>query len=724
MRILHLLQKRFESALQGYAANPSAHAQRVSVSREPALADYQANIAMALAGEKKKDSLQIANDIVGLLQATDICDEVSIAGKGFINLRLSSGWLCEQLEKMSNCERLLVEQVSNPKNYVVDYSSPNVAKPMHVGHIRSTVIGDAITKILRFVGHKVISDNHLGDWGTQFGMIIYGYKHFRDENAFNESPVKELSRLYRVVQGIIGYQGAGESIQIKVEELRKAKDFYRKISKDEKTLRVQAVKISRLKEDLAALIRKRLCVGWSFDSSSEDIFILHRIAVLYWIGYSRRVSLIDSPTQPFLYDESLTINDARGVEIIINVLDELLEMNDVHRTNEFVNFFLEISTCFSRQWSQHTGLDHLVLQETAKLHFGDEENNRLWKEFVPSCLDEIHRVYNRLGIQFDYELGESFYHDMLGGVVDDLVKNGMAVESNGAICVFLDGFDAPMVIRKQDGAFLYSTTDIATVKYRLEQLKYGQEHFKPDAILYVVDHRQSDHFQKLFAALRQMGIEKVELTHVAFGTVLGKDGKPFKTRSGDVVGLDSMLDEAVGRAFQEVKELPVEDSEKENIAEVVGLGAIKYADLMHSRDSDYEFDMEKMVKLTGHTAPYIQYSYARTQGILRKGEITPDLNWTKALKFKVSAAAERDLAIGLLKFDDVLHQSMDGYYPSVLAAYIYDLAKLFASFYDQCNVLNEPDAALRLSRLGFVHLTGRTLKKGLELLGISTVDRM
>jgi arginyl-tRNA synthetase len=291
--------------------------------------------------------------------------------------------------------------------------------------------------------------------------------------------------------------------------------------------------------------------------------------------------------------------------------------------------------------------------------------------------------------------------------------------------VFLDEYDAPMIIRKKDGAFLYATSDIATVHYRME-------HFHPDAILYVVDHRQGEHFGKLFATLRKIGLSDVELKHVAFGTVLGQDGKPFKTRSGSVVGLEYLLDEAVERAWKVVcnperlqaANLEMSEDEMRHVANVVGIGAIKYADLMHNRASDYVFDVDKMVKLEGNTSTYIQYSYARTNGILRKSEVDVSPQWYAGLSIRIEHPMERALAMQLLRFDECVHQSLEDYFPSVVADYLFDTAKLFATFFDQCPVLRAESDEVRNSRLGLVYLTRAVLKQGLELLGIDVVERM
>lgn len=660
MRVLSLIRSRFAPVLATWLTEPEALAsalERIVASRESHLADYQANVAMPLQKKLGKAPLAIAEEIVSKVDLSDICASVSIAGQGYVNLRLSPDWLAKCLmEAHLDPERLAVAPAATPKTYVIDYSSPNVAKPMHVGHIRSTVIGDSITKILRFLGHNAISDNHLGDWGTQFGMIIYGYKHFRDDVAFGRAPVLELGRLYRVVQKIIGFQDAVSNIP-KLE-----------------------LAIERAEQKLAE-------------------------------------SKAKSAAAP--QDKKLAKDFATAVKQLVEANEELAKskkyLEDASRDADF----LERS-------KQHSQLGQRVLKETSKLHSGDVENLKLWEAFVPNCKEEIHSVYKRLNIQFDHEFGESYYHDLLPAIVEDLLSRSLAVQSDGAICVFLDGYEAPMIVRKQDGAFLYSTTDIATAMFR-------EREFAPDVSLYVVDHRQAEHFQKLFDVLRKIGLTHTELKHVEFGTVCGKDGKPYKTRSGTVVGLNSMLDEAVSGAWDVVcnpdrlqgSGLAFSEAEKRQIAETVGLGAIKYADLCHNRTSNYVFDMEKMVQLQGNTAAYIQYSYARTRSILRKAE-TEGFEITKwqSAPLVLSASPEVNLGLQLLRFEDMLNQSMVDYLPNVVTEYLFDTAKLFSSFYDQCTVLDAETNETTKSRLRLTDLTSLTLRKGLELLGIGVVERM
>jgi arginyl-tRNA synthetase len=545
----------------------------------------------------------------------------------------------------------------NPRTYVLDYSSPNVAKPMHVGHIRSTVIGDALDRILRFLGHRVISDNHLGDWGTQFGMILYGYKHFVDAEQFAENPVQELTRLYKLVNQLVEYHEAKGAIVPLAEAVEAAESELTRMKSESPT----GDKGAQKKQ--AAAIRK-----------AEE-------------KRTQSLEAVDSAKR---------------------------KIRDV-----------ESNATLARLASEHSTIGEEVLRETARLHAGDPENRKLWETFLPKCEFEIERIYERLNVRFDHAHGESFYQDRLADVVEDFIRRGLARESEGAICVFLDGFKTPMIIRKKDGAFLYSTTDLATIQYRMET-------WKPDIVLYVVDHRQSEHFEKLFAAARLWGFEQVDLRHISFGTVLGEDGKPYKTRSGETVGLESLLDEAVRRAYQVVKsnddEKPngpeLSEQERQTIAEVVGHAAIKYADLSHNRTSDYIFSYDKMVALEGNTATYMQYSYARTQSIFAKGKIDREPLRSSKVPLELEHPLERSLALSLLRFENALEEVMVDYRPNQLTTYLYELATQFSRFYQQCKVLEAESDRARYTRLVLCDLTGRTIQVGLGLLGIGVVDRM
>lgn len=658
MNILALLRARFKPVLESLADDAGPLLEMIRPAGDPKFGDYQANFAMGLAKKLGKNPRDLATEVVAAVHVGDICETPEVAGPGFINLKLREDWIEQQLAHAKNDPRIGIKRVDTPRKYVVDYSSPNVAKPMHVGHIRSTVIGDALCRTLRFVGHDVISDNHLGDWGTQFGMIIYGYKHFADKDAYKAAPVPELSRIYRVVRGLMDYFDAKKQLPELIEKL------------DERTAEYEAAKSAPEPADKAEAKKQKKEVGR----------LQSQIKELNEAIESTKAKIAKTEDSP-----------------------ELKKMADEHP---------EISTA--------------VLQETAKLHEGDAENIALWKEFLPFCEDEIKRVYERLNVTFDHQLGESFYHDRLAAVVEDFEKQGLAKESQGATCVFLDGFKAPMIIRKRDGAFLYSTTDLATIAYRME-------HWKPDAILYVVDFRQGEHFDKLFAATRLWGYEDIELKHVSFGTVMGDDGKPFKTRSGDTVGLEGLLDEAVSRAYKVVSEgddkqpdgPQLDEAQRKQISETVGIAALKYGDLSQNRESDYKFSYEKMLALNGNTATYMQYSYARVQSIFRKGEVEIEDLRTSSAKITVEHPAERQLAMAILRFSEALDDVLLDYRPNYLTSYLFDqLAKSYSSFFENCPVLKAETEEQKNSRLLLCDLTARVIQHGLDLLGIQTVEKM
>jgi arginyl-tRNA synthetase len=555
--------------------------------------DYSGTMAMGLAkkaGKKPRDlAIEIARrlaDAPGYAEA--FAPPGDPVGPGFINVRIRDEALAAAVSAAFRDERLGVPGVPEPATVVIDFSSPNVAKPMHVGHIRSTVIGDAIARILGFRGHHTITDNHLGDWGTQFGMILWGWKRFGDEAAFAADPTGELGRIYRTV---------------------------RKLA----------------------------------DGKPEEI-----------------------AADPSIAELAAKYPDA-GREVLL---------------------------------------------ETARLHEGDADNRALWERFMPACLGDIERLYERLDVRFDHTLGESFFQPFLAGVVDELEAKGLARESRGAIGVFLDGDDKPpFLVRKADGAFLYATTDLATIRWRLE-------HWKPDRILYVVDHRQGQHFDQLFETAKRWGLGRVDLVHVAFGTVLGDDGKPFKTRAGDTVGLESLLNEGVERAAAVVaadEGLSLE--ERRRVAETVGIGAIKYADLCQNRTTDYVFSYDKMLQLTGNTAAYMQYAVARVEGVLEKGGIDRGALRNTAPPIVLADPKERALALEIVRFGEVLEDVEADYRPNVLTAWLFDVAGCYSAFYDALPILKAPEPD-RSSRLALCDLTGRVLRKGLELLGIGTVRKM
>ena len=655
MNILEELRARFRPVLARLTSDPEPYLKLVRPTQDERLGDYQADLAMPLAKALRRKPREIAEEIVAGLEVGDMSHPPEIAGPGFINFRLRDEYLEKCLQSLLDDRRLGVPPVEKAETIIIDYSAPNVAKPMHVGHIRSTVIGDAIYRTLRFVGHHVISDNHIGDWGTQFGMIIYGYRHFLDEEAYRKNPVVELARLYRLVRQLIDYQEAVQKIA-ELETRLQAKE--RELAEGDSN---QVAAAAAKKED-----KNRRELQKEIEELREELDELHR----------KRAAVEGDPT---LYE-----------------------------------------------WAKaHPNIEQDVLQETAKLHAGDEENLRLWREFLPHSLDEMNRIYRRLGIRFDYTLGESFYHDRLGPLVEELLQKGLARESEGAVCIFFPDIETPMIIRKQDGAFLYATTDLATLRYRMET-------WNPDAILYVVDFRQSLHFRQLFAAARMLGYDRVKLVHVSFGTVLGEDGRPFKTREGDVVGLESLLDEAVRRAYQivcandDAKPTGPELSEEERrrIAEVVGIGALKYADLSQNRTSDYVFSYDKMLAMTGNTGTYMQYAYARIQNIFAKGGV--DVSTLRKFDgpIHLKHPAERALGREILRFPEAIQLVLEDYRPNQLTGYLFSLANRFSTFYESCPVLQAADSEERQSRLLLCDLTARVIRQGLELLGIEVVNRM
>ncbi len=658
MSLLSDLQSRFRPALAALIDPPEPWLEMIRRAQDARFGDYQANFAMALGKQLNKKPQDVAAEVVARLDVADICEPPQVAGPGFINLRLKDEWLIGQLTAAINDPRLGIAPVARPRTYVIDFSAPNVAKPMHVGHIRSTVIGDALCRALRFLGHTVISDNHLGDWGAQFGMIIFGYKHFLDAEAYRNRPVQELARLYRLVRQLVDYFDAKEGLP---ELQRRLKD------KKEALATERAAAVPALGQKPDKKLREAL---QKLENSAKEL-----------------------------------AEEVQGAEKKIGAVDG--------------------DPMLVQLAAMHPDIGRRTQAETAKLHANDAENLALWREFMPYCLEDIDRIYRRLGVQFDHTLGESFYHAMLSSVVEELRRRGIAQESQGAICVFIEGQPAPMIVQKQDGAFLYATTDLATIRYRLEQ-------WRPDAILYVVDHRQSMHFQQLFSAARLLGYDGLELQHISFGTVLGKDGRPFKTRAGDTVGLEGLLDEAVFRAAKIVAgnddTMPdgpeLSPEQRSCVAETVGIAALKYADLSQNRTSDYEFDYDKMLAMNGNTATYMQYAYARVRSIFAKGNVDVQQLRSSGAAITLGEPAERALALELLRFGDALSIAMTDYRPNQLTAYLFDLANCFSTFFEKCHVLRAETPALRDSRLLLCDLTARTIQKGLELLGIGVEEKM
>lgn len=583
MNLLHHIQARFRTALAGLVADPEPYVAMIKPTQDAKHGDYQANCAMSLAKALGKKPRDVAQELVDRLELGDLLEKPEIAGPGFINLRLQAAWLAKQVQAIAKDDRLGVAQAEPRKTYVIDYSSPNVAKPLHVGHLRSTIIGDALTRLLRFLGHTVITDNHLGDWGTQFGILLYGYKNLLDKEAYKKDPLRELARIYIEVRNRIKQAGGGD-------------------------------------------------------------------------------------------DEE----------------------------------------------EAHNPIADACRAETAKLHHGDPENVALWQDFMPHCLEEIHAIYRKLGVlPFDHEHGESFYNPMLAGVVESLLEKRVAEVGDQNAIIIRFGKDNVALIRKRDGAFTYTTSDLATIQHRLKD-------FRPDAILYVVDFRQSQHFTNLFEAARRWGVTTVELTHISFGSVLGPDKRPIKTREGGAVELGALINEAIqeGRKVVDANSPELPDAERATVAEAVGIGAVKYADLSQNRTSDYVFGWDKMMAMEGNTATYMQYAYARNRSIIRKAEIDSATLRQNPPPVTLPTPHERALALQLLRLEEALLAAAAEYQPSAITAYLWDLAKTYSGFFQNCPVINAETEELKQSRLLLCDLTARVLQKCLDLLGIKTVERM
>ena len=563
-----LLSARLRDALTACELDPARG--EVAQAADSRFGDYQANAAMVLAKEKKSNPRQLATDILAKLDVSGLAAAPEIAGAGFMNFRLEDSFIASAISSLASDPRLGVAPAAHPKKILVDFSSPNVAKPMHVGHIRSTILGDCLVRVARFLGHEVTADNHIGDWGTQFGKVIYGWKHFLDRDALDRDAIAELVRLYR--------------------------------------------EVTRLEE------------------TDEDI--------------------------------------------------------------------------------KRTAREELV-----KLQAGDAENLAIWKQTVELSWREFEKLYDLLGIKFDERLGESAYNDALAPLCAELEKRGIARVSDGALCIFfpeiptLDG--KPAIVRKSDGGFLYATTDLATIDYRVNR-------WHPDAMWYVVGAPQALHFQQIFAAAKMMGIHG-DLRHIAFGSILGEDRKIMKTRSGENVGLAEVLHEAIERARKilaaRTEALPPEEAE--STARLIGLGAVKYAELSQNRLTDYVFSWDKLLAFEGNTAPYLQNAYVRIRSIFRKAGETPD----PATPILITAPAERALALKILQYAETLPVVLDDFRPNILANYLYELANTYHSFYEACPVL-KAEPALRASRLVLSDLAARTLSHGLALLGIACPERM
>ncbi|HCT4435836.1 TPA: arginine--tRNA ligase [Klebsiella aerogenes] len=577
MNIQALLSEKVSQALIAAGA-PADCEPQVRQSAKVQFGDYQANGVMAVAKKLGMAPRQLAEQVLSHLDLNGIANKVEIAGPGFINIFLDPAFLADNVNLALQSERLGVAK-PQPQTIVVDYSAPNVAKEMHVGHLRSTIIGDASVRTLEFLGHRVIRANHVGDWGTQFGMLIAYLEKQQQENA-------------------------GEMALADLE------GFYREAKKH--------------------------------------------------------------------YDE-----------------DEAF----AERARSYV----------------------------VKLQGGDEYFLQMWRKLVDITMSQNQITYDRLNVTLtrDDVMGESLYNPMLPGIVADLKAKGMAVESEGATVVFLDEYKnkegEPMgvIIQKKDGGYLYTTTDIACAKYRYETLH-------ADRVLYYIDSRQHQHLMQAWTIVRKAGYvpESVPLEHHMFGMMLGKDGKPFKTRAGGTVKLADLLDEALERARRLVAEknpdMPADELEK--LANAVGIGAVKYADLSKNRTTDYIFDWDNMLAFEGNTAPYMQYAYTRVLSVFRKAGL--DESALAAAPVVIREDREAQLAARLLQFEETLAVVAREGTPHVMCAYLYDLAGLFSGFYEHCPILSAESEEARNSRLKLALLTAKTLKLGLDTLGIETVERM
>lgn len=580
MTLIQELESRLGIALTATLGEPTAAT--VTAAADLRFGDYQSNAAMVLAKQQKANPRALAQQIIDALDLSGLAT-ADIAGPGFINFRILPAAYASRAAALIRDERLGVPATGAGKTVVVDFSAPNVAKPMHVGHIRSTIIGDSLARIARFLGFKVIADNHIGDWGTQFGMIIYGWNHFLDEAALAADPIAELVRVYR--------------------------------------------KVNSLKEQPGVL-------------------------------------------------------DACKAELV-------------------------------------------------KLQAGDDENLAIWRKCIEVSKCGLQKIYDRLGVKFDYWYGESHYNDRLAGLVDEFLEKGIARESNGAVCVFSndskpleqDPFkvhkeegwtDNPALIRKADGGFLYATTDLATIQFRIDE-------WQADHVWYVVGVPQQLHFRQLFDAAARWG-KTGDFQHIEFGSILGDDRKLMKTRSGDNVGLIEVLEEAVERAAKAIAEKnpDLKGEEAAQIAEVVGIGAVKFAELSQNRLTDYVFSWDRMLALQGDTAPYLQYSHVRIRSIFRKLDGPFDAT---SVEIHLNEPAEIHLVRLLVRFGEVLPTILEDFRPNLLANYVLELARAFHSFFEACPVL-KADEPTRSSRLALCELTSRTLKQGLHLLGIDVPERM
>ncbi len=678
--IASILDVKFRQAIQsalGVEADPL-----VGPAQNEKFGDYQANAAMGLAklaAEKsgqKTNPRQIAEQIKAKLELGELASEISIAGPGFINVRLNPVWLGKQLEAVAADERLGVEQTDRPQTVVVDYSGPNIAKEMHVGHLRSTIIGDAAARVLAFRGDNVIRQNHFGDWGTQFGRVVLAMWY---EAAF------EQSANGGVLNDLIGrQQAAGRDLAKDMAEA--AGDPAREKSAKDK-----------FGATIAELVRQ--VVPWHDRFINED-----PDGTRYFLPHLTQIAISLEKLEAAYVFVSLITDNAEAKRLTIT------RSGETPRTLEELP---RLTTTYIQNPADPKNAQERIA----------------WEKARTVTLDACNAIYRRLSVQLvepaiqsqPMERPESFYNPLLPGVVQDLRAKGLAVESDGATVVNVEGFETPLIIEKGGGGFLYGTTDLAAVRFRATELKAQR-------VTYFVDARQSEHFAKVFWTAKKAGwAEGVSLEHAAFGTMLGPDGKPFKTRSGDTVKLRDLLDEAEERSLAVVKEKNPDfpDAQRAAIAHAVGIGAVKYSDLSKDRTSDYVFSFDKMLALDGNTAPYLLYAYARTRSLFRRAVERLGMDAGQAARAPIALEAPAELSVGkhILRLGDVLEQVSRELKPHHLCTYLYELATKFSSFWENCPVLSSEEP-LRSSRLALANLVARTMGKGLDLLGIEHPEQM
>lgn len=535
--------------------------------------DFQTNFAMVSSKLIGKNPREIASTLVDNFKENDIIEKLEIAGPGFINIYLKNNFLNEELKKVEN-EKYDFSFLNTDKTIIIDYSSPNIAKRMHIGHLRSTIIGDSIKRTLQFLGFHTLADNHIGDWGTQFGKLIVAYKNWLNKKSYEEDPIGELERIY-----------------------------------------VQ----------------------------------------------------------------------------------------------------------FSDEAKKNPALEDEAREELKKLQLGDEENQKLWKEFIDISLKEYNKIYDRLGVNFDYYYGESFYNDMMPAVLEELKEKGIAREDQGALVVFFENDKLPpAIVQKKDGSFLYTTSDLATMKFRKDELNV-------DEAVYLTDDRQQNHFKQVFEIGEMLGEPyNYKKTHIVFGIMRFGDGMIFSSRSGNIIRLVDLLDEAKTQVKKVIDEKnpDIPEEEKEKIAEIVGSGAIKYFDLSQNRTSDITFTWDKVLSFEGNTGPYLQYTYVRIMSIFRKLKEENINVENKDIILENMNGVERELAVELLRFPQTVVKSYESYRPNIIADYLFDIAKLFNNFYNSNSILKEENKKVMDARILLAEKTAFILKQGLGLLGINTVDRM